>query len=92
MLLNQKLTNPDSLTGSIPADPAVQADAAARHRGDVARRVVGLVESEEEAAKFKDFEDDGSSLVGAKHQGCNSIETFFPRICPRTYPKSCLKF
>ena len=43
MLLNQKLTNPDSLTGSIPADPAVQADAAARHRGDVARRVVGLV-------------------------------------------------
>ena len=35
--------NPDSSTGPLPADPALQADAAARYRADVARRVVGLV-------------------------------------------------
>ena len=34
---------PDSFTGALPADLALQADATARHRADVARRVVGLV-------------------------------------------------
>ena len=104
--------NPGSSTGSIHADPAVQADAAARHRGDVARRVVGLVEtdkatmgfetpepgyvakafveSEEVVAKVKDFEDDGSSLGGAKPQGCNSIYTlnFGRKTAPHSGPNS----